>query len=541
VIRREPGKEWLAVQSLPPLQLAETKLLLTQLFRRATLHVARESLDTIAQLIGGYPPAAYFTAAYCKIYGIDSILADRSVLSDFKARNFSRLLSDLQLSDSAWIALRYLASEVAVPLQAVAIAICCDGAAAARVLRDLIDQSLVVTFGDCYALSPPIQEAVERARGVLGSDDYNRIAQGLTRTFWSDENVAPSLYVVDATLHAVARSSNTSLQLYADLVRPSTIHRLAAECYRSKQWNLALEYARRVQQMDPRRREAWSIEFKALIQLERWDDADVVLQSIERSRDRIAFYLKGFGLRKRQLHREACRAFEQALRTGDKASSVYRDYADSLYRIGEYERAAEMVKIVLDRDPENIFILDLLARVYLNVGDLAAAEETIRQLERYDISCRFIFHRRATLYARQNLWDLALLDADEACKLGISPFESFAQRANILIELDRISEAREALSALESRFASHGRDVRRGLTCKLLTREGHWREARAVWELLEDKRRPVHRHLLLQLLIVMEADPTAPLVERQRARQTVQQLEVELATVSILDPVAPIG
>ena len=293
--------------------------------------------------------------------------------------------------------------------------------------------------------------------------------------------------------------------------------------------------------MDPRRRDAWSIEFKALIQLERWDDADVVLQSIERSRDRIAFYLKGFGLRKRQFHREACRAFEQALRTGDKASSVYRDYADSLYRLGEYERAAEMVKIVLDRDPENIFILDLLARVYLNVGDLAAAEETIRQLERYDISCRFIFHRRATLYARQNLWDLALLDADEACKLGVSPFESFAQRANILIELDRIPEAREALSALESRFASHGRDVRRGLTCKLLTREGHWREARAVWELLEDKRRPVHRHLLLQLLIVMEADPTAPLVERQRARQTIQQLEVELATVSILDPVAPIG
>jgi tetratricopeptide (TPR) repeat protein len=434
-----------------------------------------------------------------------------------------------------------MASEVAVPLQAIAIATNCDGATTAKVLHDLIDQSLVVIFGDCYALSPPIQEAVERARGVLGPEDYNRIARGLTTTFWSDETVAPSLYVVDATLHAVARSSNTSLQLYADLVRPSTIHRLAAECYRSKQWLLAMEYSRRVQQMDPRRRDAWAIEFKSLIQLERWDDAEIVLQEIENSRDRIAFYLKGFGLRKRQFHREACGAFEQALRTGDKASSVYRDYADSLYRLGEYERAAEMVKVVLDRDPENIFILDLMARVHLDVGDLAAAEETIRQLERYDISNRFIFHRRATLYVRRGLWDLALLDADEACKLGASPFESFAQRANILIELDRLSEAREALSTLELRFTSHGRDVRRGLTCKLLTREGHWREARSVWDQLDDKRRPVHRHLLLQLLLVLESDPTATLVERQRARQTIHQLEAELATAKVLDPVLPLG
>lgn len=526
-LRREDGREWLTIESIPPLSLNDSRLLLAQLFRAAQIQIERPALEQVAQMIGGYPPAAYFAATYSRIYGVDALLADRTVLGDYKARNFTRLLTDLNLSGPAWTALQYLASEVAVPLQAIAIAVDCDVPATGQLIKSLIDLCLVVLYGDAYALSPPIKEAVERARGYLPAEEYSRIAAGLTTLFWDDNNVAPSLHVVDATLHAVARSSNRSLQRYEDLVRPSTIHRLATECYHRKQWELALEYSRRVQTMDPSRRDVWSIEFKALIQLERWDEAEAVLLQMERSRDRIAYYLKGFGLRKRGQHPEACKAFEQALRIGDKANSVYRDYADSLYRLGEYERAAEMVKVVLEKDPANVYVLDLLARVYLDSGELAEAEGVVQQLDRYDISRRFIFHRRAALYARRQLWDLALVDADAACDIGVSPFESFAQRANILIELDRLDEARAAVESLENRFSTHGRDVRRGLTCKLLIREGRWREARSVWDQLDDKHRTVHRHLLLQILRLLEADATSPLYERQRARLTIQQLESE--------------
>ena len=106
-------------------------------------------------------------------------------------------------------------------------------------------------------------------------------------------------------------------------------------------------------------------------------------------------------LRRRSMHKDACHAFESALRTGDKANAVYRDYADSLYRLGNFEKAEAMVKVVLDRDPENIFILDLLARVYLDCGQYNDAEDVIRLLDRYDIEKRFVYHRKAALLSQK--------------------------------------------------------------------------------------------------------------------------------------------
>lgn len=524
-----PHRQAALGQTVPPLSLNDTKLLLVQLLKRNGISTDRVVTDEIASMMGGYPPAANFTATYSKLYGIEAVVSDRSVLADFKARNFSRFLSDLNLSDSSWLALQYLSSEVAVPLSAIAIALGKDAEVAAAILRGLIDQSLVLIFGDSYALSPPIREAVDRVKGYLSSEQYSRIADGLTKTFWSNEDVAPSLHVVDATLHAVARSDAPSLTKYSDLVRPSTLHRLATECYHRKQWEGALEYAKRVELMDPRRRDARAIHFKALVQLERWDEAERVLRDIEGKRDRISYYLKGFMLRRRGKHNDACRAFESALRSGDRANAVYRDYADSLYRLGRFDEAAEKVKVVLDRDPENVFILDLLARVYLDCGEVAEADNVVRLLERYDLSKRFIHHRKAALHSQRELWDLALIEAEAACSTGFSPFEAFAQRINIMIELDRFDAAKFAIDELEKQFRTQGKDVRHGLSCKLLLREGRWREARTVWDQLSDKHRPVHRKLLLNIYSAMSADMSLSLSERDEARRHHEQLEHELA------------
>lgn len=528
VIRQLAHAKEVFTQTVQPLSVNDTRLLLGQLFRRDSITADKTKIDEIAPIIGGYPPAAHFATLYAKSYGIDTVLADRSILADFKARNFSRFLADLKLGDAAWLCLQYLCSEVAVPLPAIAIAIGEDSEATASIVRSLIDQSLVIVFGDSYSLSPPIDEAVTRVKGYMSSEQYSRIADGLTIAFWTNEDVAPSLHVVDATLHAVARSNNPSLKKYVDLVRPSTIHRLAIECYHRQQWISAMEYAKRVEKMDPRRRDVWAIHFKALVKLEWWVEAQQVLRDIEAKRDRIAYYLKGFMLRRRGKHQEACGAFESALRAGDKANAVYRDYADSLYRLGRFKKAAEMVKVVLDRDPENVFILDLLARVHLHSDRPDDAEEIIKLLERYDLSKRFVHHRKAALLCKKSLWDLALIEAGAACGTGFSPFEAFAQQANILIELNRFGEAKSAIEELERKFRTQGRDVRHGLSCKLLLRENLWREARSVWDQLEDKQKPIHRRLLLNIYLRMGKDTSLPLKERADAQRHYEQLTRDL-------------
>ena len=527
-----PMRNEILGQPIPPLALTDTKLLLGQLLKRNGVSANKSTVDEIANLIGGFPPAAYYAATYAKLYGIETINADRSILVDFKARNFSRFLSELDLSDSSWLVLQYLSSEVSVPLPAIAIAIEQDIEITASVIRGLIDQSLVLVFGDNFSLSPPIREAVERTRGLLSKDQYSYIAEGLTNTFWSDPAVAPSLQIVDATLHAVARSNDSSLTKYNDLVRPSTLHRLATECYHKRNWEEALEYSKRVQGMDPTRREVWTIQFKALVQLERWEEADKILHEIESKGDRNFFYLKGFLLRKRGLHQNACQAFESALRSGDKANAVYRDYADCLYRQGQFREAAEKIKVVLDRDPENVFVLDLLARVYIDCHQLADAEDTIKSLDRYDHLRRFIHHRKAALLLQKGLLDLAIIEAESACTTGFSLFEAFAQRANILIELGRFEMARQAIEEIESRFRTQRKDVRIGLSCKLLLREGHWREAKALWDQLSDKHKPVHRKLLLKIYSLMSEDNSLLLSERAEAQEYCQHLIRELDGVA---------
>ena len=515
-------------QKVQPLKLNDTKLLLGQLFKLKGINTAKNTIHELASIIGGYPPAAQFTATYSKLYGIDTVMADKSILTDFKARNFSRFVTDLDLSQASWVILQYLCFEVAVPLTAISIVLGVDLEATAPIVKSLIDQSLLQVFDDSYAISSPIREAVQRVKGNLSKEQYSRIADKLTKAFWANEDAAPSLCIVDATLHAVARSENTSLANYDDLVRPSTIHRLAIESYHRREWESALEYAKRVEIMDPRRRNARAIHFKSLVQLERWDEAEDVLGNIEAKRDKLAFYLKGFMLRRRGEHKKACQSFEAALRSGDKANAVYRDYADSLYRLGEFEKAEDKVKVVSERDPENVFILDLLARVYLDLGAQLKAKEVIHLLERYDITNRFIYHRKAALFAQDKLWDLALIEAEAACKSGFSPFAAFAQKANILIEIGKFSDARYAIDNLEKRFRTQGRDVRYGLSCKLLLREGHWREARTVWDSLEDKKKMVHRRLLLNIYTVMANDNSLSLKERTDVKRHTDHLTNEL-------------
>ena len=87
---------------------------------------------------------------------------------------------------------------------------------------------------------------------------------------------------IDATLHAVARSGSTDFAPYQDLVRVSTVHRLATECYHKKEWKQSVEYARRAQKMAPNRRAVQEILFKALVQLEQWTEAEKMLRQFER-------------------------------------------------------------------------------------------------------------------------------------------------------------------------------------------------------------------------------------------------------------------
>ena len=518
-------------QRVEPLKPLEARMLLQHLMRREGISVGDGALRELEPYVAGYPPAVYFAARQARTYGLSTTLADKSLLVDFKARRFTRFLVDLQLTEAEWDLLSYLAAEQSVPLPAVAVALNRHAGDIAPVVRKLIDNSLIVVEDDNLAASPPIRDAVIRAKGHLASERYARIRDRLTEAFWADPQAAPSVEVVDATLHALARSGGADFAPYKDLVRPSVVHRLARESYFRREYAQALEYAHRAEQMGAKSPDVRAIHFKALVRLERWDDAVAKLKGMEVAGDPQCLYLKGFMLRRRRQFEPARQAYEEALRSGDNSVALHRDYADCLHRLRRYSEAMSQVKRVLARQSENIFVLDLALRIYLDGA--RAGEDTgvppadvevyLHALERFDLDRRFVNHRKATLFAHQQRWAEALEEAQAACDANPQMFEVFALRADVLIEMERFDEAESELEKLAHRFRVE-RDVQVGLRVKLLIRRGLWSEALSQWSGLRDKERPVHRALLMRIYELKSRDSSVPLTERDDAKARMTDL-----------------
>lgn len=516
-IQEVPFSREVIYQNVAPLQDHEILLLLQQILRKAGSPAKPESLIPIVEYLDGYAPATYLAATFIERYGVDVLATDKSALIDFKAKRFRKFLTELSLTEDDLALLRYLANERSVPLGGLIVALDLTAMSVATALRRLIDYSLVIASDGNYSLSRPIRESVFRIGGYLEPEFYARVLKRLTLSFWADRRAAPSVELVDATLHAAARSGSSDFRPYQDLIRPSTVHRLAQESYRRREWEAALEYAKRVVVMDPRRQDAEEIAVRALVQLERWDEAAAQLRRLEANGFRRVFYLKGFMLRRQQKHTEALREFEAALAAGDRSVSVYRDYADCLYRCGRYEEALKNIRFALSRDRENIYAIDLLIRICLEWGRRDEAEAALAVLERFDVEERFIHHRRATILSEKRLFEPALLEAEAARRTGVAVFEADATRVDVLIELGRYPEALKAIDEMEGQFRNQRRDVQRGLRCKLLTRQGRWREAKIVWDTLDDHARPVHQGLLATILSAKSQDESVPFEERETA------------------------
>src|SRR5207245_6832047 len=54
-------------------------------------------VQTCALPIYGYPPAVQLAVDFARVFGLEVLLADKSILVDFKVRTFARILDRLNL------------------------------------------------------------------------------------------------------------------------------------------------------------------------------------------------------------------------------------------------------------------------------------------------------------------------------------------------------------------------------------------------------------------------------------------------------------
>jgi tetratricopeptide (TPR) repeat protein len=516
---RSPG---VAFHRLAPLKLEGAEMLIQQTLQMANLKPRSDQIKTLALYMGGYPPTIELATAYAKSYGLETLMADKSILTDFQARIFAPILSRLQLDQQEWEILRLLAGEPALPLEVIIALLSIQPEECARALRRLIDFNLVLPLEHYFAISPPIREAASKVGGPLTKSDYKRIASRLREVFWKDPDKVPTLGIIDATIHALARSGAGELAEFHDLILPSQLYRVAKEEYNSKNWDAAIDFAQRTLGLDPSRDGARIILCKAWVRKERWPEAERVLRQLEKRGVRAQFYCKGFLEWKRGNLSAAVSAFRSALDAGDRSISVFRDLAHCLFRLGEVDQA----KHVLSEAPEwifgNSYVVDLAAQIAITEKDWGAAKRYVSELEHISSSEDF-HYRRATLRAACNQLSEALQDAEVSCGSVPRRFEAMAQRADILIGLGRFPEATSAVEELVPVGVAK-RDVKTGLKCKLLLKQGKWREAEVVWQALHRKELPVQEGLRKDILLQKAEDKMTGPADRNQALDELKRI-----------------
>ena len=102
-------------------------------------------------------------------------------------------------------------------------------------------------------------------------------------------------------------------------------------------------------------------------------------------------------------------------------------------------------------------------------------------------------------------------------------FEAMAQRADILIELSHFPEAASAVEELIP-LGVMKRDVKTGLKCKLLLRQGKWQEAQVLWQGLHQKELPVQQGLRKEILLQKAADVMTAPADRKEALDELERI-----------------
>jgi tetratricopeptide (TPR) repeat protein len=519
-----------------PLEATDIKVILGILFKRNKIETIESKLNELVKYIDGYPPAVYFTLGYIKEYGIDVLINDKTMLSDFKAKRFAKFITELKIDETCKKLLRYLVGESFLPIEVIGSALNISLDKLSLVITKLIDLSLITHINNQYGISRPIKEAISRTFGLFKKEEYDNVALQLTKEYWSTDNEAPYLAIVDATINSVARSSNKNIDEYESFFRVSTLKKVAKESYYRQEWKSSIDYSIRGLKLNKNDIEFDILILKSFAKLEEWGKAFEQLKKIHEIGHKHYHYLEGFVFKAQHKYREAINSFEQAIAIGDSYYPVYRDYSDCLFRIKEYSHAFNYINKVLDLDAENIFILELAIRICIELNDYAKANELLQQLERCDLENKFFYLRKATYLAKIHDWSNALSYINRAAESKSDYFEILYEKANILIELKKYDEARAILEFLREKYQKQRNDIQLGLWSKYFTRLGKYREAIECQKGISDKTSPFYLASRANTLSKIVNDISFSSSEKETAEKELAYIKTSLGSVKEVTP-----
>lgn len=476
-----------------PLAQEETKRLLSLLANRIGLQLSATQISELAEYVRGYPPAAIFAVHQVEDYGIDLVLSNKQRLMEFQTSVFLRHFAEIGLSKEEQRLLRLLAFHSPLPLCVIVGVSGMDLPSLEQALLRLIDFSLlIVDESGLYRIADPVDDAASRAFGIPERDEHSAIASQLLDFLSQDDSEIPHLALSRVLFRAAKLAgdkdtASKTMRLAGDLIK------LTETLYHLRRYSEGIEVGYSAVEERPRNEKARSFLIRALVQEERWDEAESQLSLFERIAPRREVqFLRGFMERNRNRIPEAIVLYEESERLGKRGAAINRELAQCRLLVGDLDGATKSIEQALVTHGDNPYLLDIWAKAATRKGDEQTARKALSRLEIVDKS--FYYHRLSTV-------ELAFANpsgAEAASEQAVyyepsPPFHFVAQLANCKIVLGKLDEAQVIIATLDGRFSQTHLDDRLLLKARLAVAKGHYAEALNLTERFYDKSSYFHK------------------------------------------------
>lgn len=478
----------LPVVTLGPLKQNDAQRLISRIAGQEEVSISAPDARELAEYIAGYPPAAFFAVQQAKQYGTDLIIRDKSRLVKFRTKLFVGHITRAKLDDTRKAILRLLASYSPLPLPVITKHLQIKLTSVTDSLMLLIDYAFVMTTADgFYRIADPVKEAAAESFGFPSESESKSIAKAIDWYLNEYESDAPQLELSQALFKAASMGKDDKLarkaiHLANDLVQ------LTESLYHQRKYRDAIDAGLSAIEQLPKSETARSYLIRALIQEERWKEAEEHIEALRaHAPQRNIFYLFGFLNRKRNKLPDAIKAYLDAERHGWRGPALNRELALCYFHNGHLKEAQQRINSVLQFQPDNKFAIDLAIQIATALHDETSARAGLDKLELID-DPSFYYHRLSRVELAFGNKIKALTAAREALNLATNPaFEVLTQLAYCEIESGNLQDAERLLQRLEKDYGNVKRDIRIGLQCRLAIARKNYRRALELSEKIDNK------------------------------------------------------
>jgi len=439
----------------------EAKQLVAAFARHYEVKLTPGEISELAQYTGKQPPSCRYAVELARDYGVSLVVKDKNRLVEFRANQFVKLLQKKNLTPQANAILRILAAYSPLPLPALGLSTGVDAEELGKTMFDLINNALVCPDErGLYAIAEPIRDAVAKSTRLLMNSDHLAVAKALKKCL-NDEELDGSRLEMSRLLFQSANSAGDAALADGAMFLASDTIQLTESRYHVREYEQAIKFGYDAVALRPRNTLARNLLIRALIQENRWKEANEQIQVYEGIAPlRDVHYIKGFMARKHGDWSEALRWFSLAEKAGRSGAALHREMASCHFHLNQLNEAEKRLERIFAGHGDDRFILDFAVQLATKQGNEALARQRLEALQSVDGES-FFQHRLSCVELRFGNLDAALAASMECMNLEPNPsFEMLMQLAMCQIRASKYDEAEETMGRLDQRFKNCEPDVR---------------------------------------------------------------------------------